>query len=97
MKIIQIIITISALTFSACSNDSTKSQEDIRVEEAAHRDANRVINAEDDIFEQEKAVIDIRIRENALRDAGFDNQADLYISIIDHILVDSLHIVPPYH
>lgn len=88
------IIAISAI-MSACSNGNSIKTENTDVIAAAHRDASAVVDASNDIFQQEKAVLAIRVRENALRDAGYDEEADEYIDEVSKILVDSLHILDP--
>lgn len=97
MKLLHLIIPAITLTLTACNSQKHEKSDDARVTDAACRDAEKVITAENDIFEQEKAVIAIRVRENALRDAGYDDEADQYIDIVSHILVDSLHILSDCH
>ena len=44
-------------------------------------------------MQREHAVLAIRVREQTLRDNGYEQEADLYYSTARSILVDSLHII----
>ena len=81
---------IAVLTFTACS-ESVKNSEIIR--SAAIRDAAKVAEAPESSMQREHAVLAIRVREQILRDNGYEQEADLYYSTARSILVDSLHII----
>lgn len=95
MKCLCYILFALGFALSSCSSPERDHSGEEAVCRAAERDADAVAKAAPGSMEQQGAVIEIRVRENALRDGGFDNEADLYISTVSRILVDSLHILPP--
>lgn len=85
--------TLSTLLISACSGTSDADFK--KVEEAARRDVAKVADAPEGSMQREHAVLAIRVREHALRDAGYDAEADRYIELAGNLLIDSLHIIDP--
>lgn len=84
------ILTLAAAC-SSCSHSRPKHFD--RVEEAARRDVAKVANAAEGSMDRERAVLAIRVRENALRYNGHEAEADLYLETAHKLLVDSLHII----
>lgn len=82
-----------ACTFASCSG--SKSPYHNQIIAAAHRDADKVIQAAPGSMEREHAVLAIRVRQHALSANGHKSEASLYYTTAHHILVDSLHIIEP--
>ncbi len=93
MKKIYVFSLFLCFIATACSSSVEDRSVVGAVTDAAVRDAAKVVEAKPESMEQEGAVLEIKVRENELRDAGFDNEADLYIETVSHILVDSLHVL----
>lgn len=91
------IIMVIGIMLVSCSARECDPEALDAVSRAAVRDADKVAEAVPGSMEQQGAVLEIRVRENALRDRGFDEEADLYVQTVSHILVDSLHILSPCH
>lgn len=89
------IVILLSIILASCSAQESDPEALDAVSRAAVRDAAKVAEAVPGSMEQQGAVLEIRVRENALRDSGFDDEADLYIQTVSHILVDSLHILTP--
>lgn len=86
-----ILTALAAISLAASCGESNSPMPE--VEAAARRDAAKVVAAAPGSMQREGAVLDIRVREQALRDAGHDRAADIYISTAAHILIDSLGII----
>lgn len=87
-----ILTALAAISLAASCGSSDSPMPE--VEAAARRDAAKVVAATGSM-QREGAVLDIRVREQALRDAGHGRAADIYISTAVHILIDSLGIIDP--
>lgn len=87
------LFSISAFLFGACSDSGDADLQ--KIEEAAKRDVSKVAEALEGSMQREHAVLAIRVREHALREAGYDNEADKYIEIAGNLLIDSLRIIEP--
>lgn len=85
--------TLSTLFISACTGSSDADIQ--KAEEAARRDVAKVAEAPDGSMQREHAVLAIRVRENALRTAGYDSEADKYIEVASNLLIDSLRLINP--
>lgn len=94
MKTISLIISSLALFILSACSDGTNNDLN-KAEQAARRDVARVVDAPEGSMQREKAVIAIRVRENALRQAGYNEAADRYISTAQTLLIDSLRIIQP--
>lgn len=88
-----LIILVSIFVISSCANSDSESY--AKVEEAARRDAAKVVEAPEGSMQREHAVLSIKVRENSLREAGYDKAADIYIRTAHKILADSLQIITP--
>ena len=94
MKTKTFLIICAAATICALSSCSKQRPEYYeRVEAAAIRDVAKVIDAKENSMEREHAVLAIRVRHNAMKANGYDDEAELYLNIARHILVDSLHFI----
>lgn len=93
MKTSLIISSLALFILSACS-DGAKNDLN-KAEQAARRDVAKIVDAPEGSMQREKAVIAIRVRENALRQAGYNEAADRYISTAQTLLTDSLRIIQP--
>lgn len=89
------VTLILCVAAASCGNGKTQIDPQVRetIVQAAERDAATVADAPSQSMEQQNAVLEIKIRHNNLLDAGFDEEAEIYISTVSHILVDSLHIL----
>lgn len=91
------LFLVLILCFAAVSCGGGKAQIDPQVREsvvkAAERDVAKVAAAPSQSMEQQNAVLEIKIRQNELLDAGLEEEAEVYIATVSHILVDSLHIL----
>ena len=75
------ILTAGILISGACSGNSASAENSAEIKEArnaAIRDAAEAADTQKGSMEREKAVLAIRARESALRDAGFEDAADAY-------------------
>lgn len=88
-----VILPIFAIicTLSSCSGSRSPYHDQVIA--AAHRDADKVIQATAGSMERERAVLAIRVRQHALSANGHKSEAELYYNTAHHILVDSLHII----
>lgn len=93
MKTSLIISSLALFILSACSDGANNDLN--KAEQAARRDVAKVVDAPAGSMQREKAVIAIRVRENALRQAGYNEAADRYISTAQTLLTDSLRIIQP--
>lgn len=87
------IIAISACSVLLLSCSDKRPAHYDTVEDAARRDAAKVVDAKENSMDREHAVLAIRVREHALRANGYETEADIYLSTAHHILVDSLKII----
>lgn len=87
----QILILLLLVFFAGCSSSENANFE--KIEDAAQRDAAKVVESAEGSMQREHAVLAIRVREEALRQAGYDYEADVYIGTAGKILIDSLHII----
>lgn len=95
MKCNILLVKALCLALAACGGGKTQLDPQARdaVVQAAERDAAKVAAAPSQSMEQQNAVLEIKIRQNQLIDAGMDDEAEIYIATVSHILVDSLHIL----
>lgn len=91
MKTLTIVAALTAAMLSSCGGHDSVDYS--KIDEAAKRDASKVSIAPEGSMQREHAVLAIKVRENALREAGHDKAADRYIDTARKILVDSLHII----
>lgn len=78
---------------AGCSGGDNADRE--KIEAAARQDAAKVAEAPEGSMQREQAVLAIRVREEALREAGHNEAADIYIEAAGKILIDSLRIIEP--
>lgn len=92
-----IILAAAAVTISSCGggdNRNRPSKADInRTVEQARKDVAIVASTAEGTTDRQRALIDIRVRENRLRQAGYETLAGIYISEAEDLLADSLGIV----
>lgn len=92
-----IILAAAAVTISSCGggdNRNRPSKADInRTVEQACKDVAIVASTAEGTTDRQRALIDIRVRENRLRLAGYETLAGIYISEAEDLLADSLGIV----
>ena len=95
MKYYILSVILLCIALSSCGGGNAQLDPQVRaaVEQAAERDAAKVAAAPSQSMEQQNAVLEIKIRQNELIDAGMDDEAEIYIATVSHILVDSLHIL----
>lgn len=90
------ILLAAAATLGSCGGDDRDrpSKADInRTIEQARKDVAAVADAPKGSTERQRALIDIRVRENRLREAGYEKLAGIYICEAEDLLADSLGIV----
>lgn len=96
MRLHPIIISVSILmmlSMTSCGKTETRPDYYEEVVAAANHDVRQVASAPAASMERERAVLAIRVKENALRRAGHAGAADLYYSTANSLLTDSLHII----
>ncbi len=98
MKFSAIILAAAiAIALTACGdgdNRNRPSKSDInRTIEQARKDVAAVARTGEGSTDRQRALIDIRVRENRLRKAGYETLAGIYISEAEDLLADSLEIV----
>lgn len=91
-----IILAAAAVALSSCGGDNRNrpSKADInRTVEQARKDVAIVASTAPGTTDRQRALIGIRVRENRLRQAGYETLAGIYISEAEDLLADSLGIV----
>lgn len=85
------IIICSAVIYGcSCRADDGSTEADLAAARAAgERDAAAVVEAAPNTYEREHAVLAIRARESAMRDAAFPDAADAYIEAAHAVLTEN--------
>lgn len=92
MKKSLLLIALTVLSvLVACTGSHEENYR--KVDEAARRDAAKVAEAPEGSMQRENAVLEIRVKERALRKAGYNREADRYVQETGKLLIDSMHII----